>query len=99
MIIITVILFFSFAVVVRSYMRVDSGDISRSDLIKATIFALISISCITLRETYFALPEGALVSAEYLNYRKILLLGFFIFMGYILRAIIYWCFYFYRKRT
>lgn len=97
MLIITLVLFFSFAVVVRSYKHIDHNEVSNSDLVKAIIPALIAVICLTLRGTYFALPEQGMVSMEYLNYRKILLWGFLAFMGYIMRALIYSCVYIYRK--
>ena len=99
MLLITLVIFFSFAVVVRSYKHIDNHEVSKSDLLKAIIPAAIAIICLTLRGTYFALPEEGMVSLEYLNYRKIFLWGFLAFMGYILRALIYSCVYAYRKRN
>lgn len=99
MTLIVIAIFFALAVIVRSYKHIDHGEVSRSDLIKALIPAVIAIICLSLRISYFALPDEAMVSQEYLNYRKYLLLVFLILMGYILRAAIYSSVYFYRKRA
>lgn len=99
MTLIIVAIIFTLAVIVRSYNHIDHGDVNKSDLIKALVPALIAIICISLRVSYFALPDEAMVSTEYLNYRKYLLLVFLVLMGYILRAAIYGSVYFYRKKA
>jgi hypothetical protein len=99
MIIIVIAIFFGLGVIVNSYKHIDHGEVSSSDLIKALIPALIAISCLSLKVSYFALPEQAMVSTEYLNYRKVLLWVFLALMGYIMRAAIYSLVYFYRKKT
>lgn len=91
-------IFFALSVLVRSYQYIDHNKISEIDLIKALIFASIALICIILHETYFALPTGATVSQQYLNYRGYLLWGFLAFMAYILRFMIYLAVYFYRRR-
>ncbi len=84
-------------VVVKSYTYVDHNDVTEKDLVKALIPALVAIVSLSLRETYFALPEGAMVSGEYLMYRNILMGIFVVTMGYVIRVAIYGSVYFYRR--
>lgn len=98
MLIIIFSIFFALSILVRSYTHIDNHDVSKSDLIKASIPALLALLCLTLRESYFALPEGAMAGVEYLNYRKILLWVFLLCMGYLLRAVIYGSVFLYRGR-
>jgi len=97
MLIIIIAIFFTLAVIVNSYRHVDGGEICVSDLIKAALPAFIAIGCLLLRTGYFALPEEALVSTEYLTSRKFLLWGFLAFMGYIVRMVIYGSVFAYRN--
>ena len=99
MILIVIAIFFALGVIVNSYKRIDHGDVVRVDIIKALIPALIAIICLSLRVSYFALPEEAMVSIEYLNYRKFLLWVFVALMGYIVRLAIYGSVYYYRKKA
>lgn len=92
-------IFFTLAIIIRSYTHIDNNDVTDKDLIKAFIPALIGLISLTLRATYFALPEEAMVSAEYLNYRNILMVIFLVMMGYIIRAGIYGCVFLYRRRS
>ncbi len=92
-------IFFGLAVIVRSYQYIDEHSINETDLLKAFFFAAISVICIILHETYFALPEGSMVSQEYVNYRNYLLWGFVFFMAYILRFMIYSVVYFYQRSS
>lgn len=97
MLIITIAIFFSMAVIVKSYGYIDGHTVLINDIVKAAIPASIAIICITLRETYFALPEGSMVSAQYIEYRGYLLWGFLIFMAYIIRFFIYSMVFVYRN--
>jgi len=99
MLIIVIAIFVSLAIVINSYKHIDGGDVSCSDVFKALIPALIAIFCLVLRSTYFALPEEAMVSTEYLNYRKLLLWVFLGLMGYVIRVGIYGSVFFYRMRS
>ncbi|MBT6328684.1 MAG: hypothetical protein HOJ34_02780 [Kordiimonadaceae bacterium] len=99
MIIIVIAIFFTLGVIVNSYKHIDQGEVSRSVLMKALIPAAIAVICLSLRVSYFALPEEAMVSTEYLNYRKALLGVFLALMGYILRSAIYGSVYIYRKKA
>lgn len=99
MLIIIIAIFFALSLLVRSYRHIDNNDVSKSDLVKSLIPAMVGLACLFLRESYFALPEGAMASVEYLNYRKILLWGFLLCMGYILRSAIYGSVFFYRSRN
>lgn len=92
-------IFFTLAVVTKSYTAIDQGDIVAKDLIKPILFGLVAVSCLLLRESYFALPDEGGVSTEYLNYRKYLLWVFLALMGYIMRALIFVSVYFYRKKN
>ena len=85
-------------IVVKSYTYIDNNDVTEKDLIKALIPALIAVVSLGLRETYFAMPEGGMVSGEYLMYRNILMGIFVVTMGYVVRISIYSCVYFYRKK-
>ncbi len=85
-------------VIVKSYTYVDNNEITEKDLVKALIPSLIAVVSLMLRETYFAMPEGGMVSGEYLMYRHILLGIFVVTMGYVVRVSIYGCVYFYRKK-
>lgn len=98
MLIIVIAIFVSLIIIINSYKHIDSSDVSRSDVLKALIPALFALSCLALRSAYFALPEEAMVSTEYLNYRKILLWGFLGLMGYVIRAGIYGSVYLYRMQ-
>lgn len=98
MLIIVIAIFFTLSIIIKSYKRIDGGEVRSGDVIKAFIPAAIAVSCLLLRTTYFALPEEGMVSSEYLNYRKILLWGFLALMGYIFRVVIYGSVYAYRKR-
>ncbi len=98
MFLIMIAIFFTLTVIVRSYTHIDSNQISNADVLKAVLPAMIAIMCLVLRENYFALPENAMVTGEYLTYRKLLLWGFLGLMGYIVRAAIYGCVFIYRKR-
>lgn len=98
MLIIVIAIFVSLIITINSYKLIDSGDVSRQDVLKALFPALIALSCLLLRSTYFALPEETMVSTEYLNYRKLLLWGVLGLMGYVIRAGIYGSVYFYRQR-
>mgnify|MGYP003624423964 CR=1 FL=1 len=99
MFIIVIAIFFTLSIIINSCKRIDEGEVSSGDVIKAFIPAAIAISCLLLRTGYFALPEEGMVSSEYLNYRKILLWGFLGLMGYIFRAVIYGSVYAYRMRS
>lgn len=92
-----IVIFIALGVIVRTYQYVDKNEINKIDLFKALFFAAISLICIILHETYFALPDGAMVSQEYINYRYYLLWGFLIFMAYIVRFTIYCAVYFYHR--
>jgi anaerobic C4-dicarboxylate transporter len=98
MLIITIAIFFTMAIIVRSYKFIDNNRIDVKDIIKAGLMASVAIFCIILRETYFALPEGSMVSMEYLTYRSYLIWGFLAFMAYIVRLLIYTSVYIYRSR-
>ncbi|MBL4601148.1 MAG: hypothetical protein JKY84_00230 [Emcibacteraceae bacterium] len=99
MFIIVVAIFFTLTVIVNSYKHIDAGEITTPDLVKAVAPAVIAIICLSLRVGYFALPDEGMVSAEYLNYRNMLLWGFLGLMGYIVRAAIYGSVYAYRTRN
>lgn len=98
MLIITIAIFFSMAVIVKSYSYVDSQKIYINDIVKAAIPALIAVICMVLRGTYFSLPEEGMVTGQYLEYRGYLLWGFLAFMAYIIRFFIYSVVYIYRNR-
>lgn len=87
------------SVVIKTYQRIDNGEITSRDVLIASAFAVISIVCLTLRVTYFALPEQGTVSLEYLTYRRYLIWGFMLFMGYILRAIVFGSVFLYRRKN
>lgn len=95
---ILVSIFITLSVIINSYKLIDNNDVAEKDVIKATLFAALSLICLALRASYFALPEEGMVTNEYLAYRKYLLWGFLFFMGYIVRSIIYGSVYFYRRK-
>ncbi len=99
MLIILIAIFFALAIIVRSYTTIDAGEVSAKDVIKALIPAAIAIICLSLRVSYFALPEGGMVSSEYLTYRSILLWVFLALMGYVVRATIYGSVFLYRRKV
>lgn len=98
MFIIVIAIFFTLSIIINSYKRIDTGEVSSRDVVKASIPAAIAIICLLLRTSYFALPDEGMVSSEYLNYRKILLWSFLGLMGYIFRSVIYGSVFAYRKR-
>ena len=97
MLIIVIAIFFTLVIIINSYKRIDGGEVSSGDVIKAFIPAVIAVACLLLRSSYFALPEVGMVSSEYLNYRKILLWVFLALMGYVFRAVIYGSVFAYRR--
>ena len=99
MLIIIIAIFFALGVIVKTYGHIDHNEVTRKDVIKAAVPAVIAVLCLILREGYFSLPDDTMVSTEFLNYRKILLWGFLGLMGYILRALTYGSVYFYRGRN
>lgn len=99
MTIIIISIIFMLIVIIRSYIYIDKSSVTFQDLVKTSLLAAIGIICLTVRATYFALPEDAMVSSEYITYRNILMAAFLAMMGYIVRAGIYGSVFFYRKRN
>ncbi|MCC3862269.1 hypothetical protein [Pseudemcibacter aquimaris] len=99
MLLVFIAIFISLSVIIKTYKRIDNDVITQRDVLIACGFAAISIFCLTLRVTYFALPDEGMVSIEYLNYRRYLIWGFLLFMGYILRAIVFGTVYLYRRKN
>ena len=97
MLIIIIAIFMTLFVIINSYKHIDNAVINKGDLVKAAVPAAIAFGCLMLREGYFALPDEGMVSIEYLNYRRILLWGFILFMGYIVRLGIFSAVYLYRN--
>lgn len=98
MTIIVIAILFMLVVVIRSYSYIDNNSVETIDVIKALIPAVIGLVCLGVRATYFALPEGAMVSSEYIMYRNILMGVFLAMMGYVVRAGIYSSVYIYRNK-
>ncbi len=98
MTIIVIAILFMLVIVIRSYSYIDNNSVETKDVVKALVPAFIGIVCLGTRATYFALPEGAMVSAEYIMYRNILMAVFLAMMGYVVRAGIYSSVYIYRSK-
>lgn len=97
MTIIILSILFMLVIIIRSYKYIDNNTVTSNDLIKAIVPAVIGIFCLTFRATYFALPDGGMVSSEYVMYRNILMAIFLAMMGYVIRAGIYGAVFIYRK--
>ena len=94
-----IVIFFALAVIVKSYTYVDANEILPKDIYKAAIPAVIALTCLILRETYFVLPEETTVSMQYIYYRQYLLWGFMALMAYVFRFVLYGSVYYYRRRS
>lgn len=99
MFLIFVFIFFTLSIIIKSYKHIDHKEVLYADVVKAAIPALIGMSCLIIRMTYFALPEEGMVSLEYLSYRRSLLWVFLALMGYIVRAIIFGSVFLYRRKS
>jgi hypothetical protein len=97
--IIIISVIFMLIIIIRSYIHIDNNSVTFRDLVKTSIPAVVGIICLTVRSTYFALPEDAMVSAEYMTYRNILMAVFLAMMGYIVRTGVYSVVFFYGNRN
>ncbi|MCP5382958.1 MAG: hypothetical protein H6912_11400 [Kordiimonadaceae bacterium] len=99
MLIIVIAIFITLIVIINSYKKIDNSVIKKQDIVKTALPAIVALGCLMLRASYFALPDEGMVSLEYLNYRKFLLWGFILLMGYFVRLGIFGVVYIFRDRT